>query len=90
VLNDRLKIAVAITCLVALVALSAYLAASTPRIPTRYLETYKGFQIYHLQGNTRPYYIALSPYNGKCVVYADLALLKLDVDTEETEYSIEG
>ena len=89
-LNDKIKIALIITFFTALIAVSAYLSASATHLPLHYVETYRGFTIYLLQGNNGAYFIALSPYNGKCVVYADLALLKLDVDTEETEYSIEG
>jgi hypothetical protein len=63
-------------------------AIQTPNLPIHYLEVYKGWRIYTLEGYTTTYYVAQSPFNLRCEIYLELHELKVDVDTQENEYSI--
>jgi hypothetical protein len=63
-------------------------AIQTPNLPIHYLEVYKGWRIYTLEGYTTTYYMAQSPFNLRCEIYLELHELKVDVDTQENEYSI--
>ena len=63
---------------------------TTSTLPIRHIETYRGFSIWLLDGYPINFYIAVSPYNKKGLVYVDLAHLKLDIDSEESEFNFKS
>ena len=81
-MDDKRFLTIAVVLLalvVSLMVLTEYLK-TVNSIPTSYMETYREWKIYRLDGTDDPYYIAQSPLNGLCIVYSNLSDLKLDID----------